>query len=438
MKRILLLYLAASSLTVEAIIFPLTTEPYDHNRNPWTSEDTVKRGFPMAILDGVPGVTGFQGVPIAPQYLVTAAHLSGWFTQVRFNGETFQIVEQIRTESVSHYDTLIVRINGTFSSYARIAPNIPFVGDEFTCFGSGYSAGNAIKNSAGKIIGWEGSAAVYPARRWGKGKVSLLERGGMSWEWSPVAPGSGIDSCFATIGDSGAGMFNTKTHNLIALMHGAMGISHNSQSNTLSGCTIDPIFDTASLYQCGTSKDFPPIYGQGYIGPPERQWILENVSPPVRLNAGGPTIGSWVNWSSGYSLHRPQGLRIDTNGVVDPAPREVYNSLNYLEIKGPMNTMMPQPSLSYTAANLLRTESYKVRLHFSGWPNTGNCFEDIRINGATIKTNFNPIASGIFKAGVVEAAGITPDNANKITIEIAPHPGSAKATISAIEILLNF
>jgi len=142
------------SFKASAMVFPQMTEPYDHNYNLWTSEDSVSSGYPEAILDGTPGYA-FQGTPIAPQYLVTAAHLSGYFTQVEFNGTTYQIAEQIVPPSSSVFsDTMLVKINGSFSSYAQIVKTPPLVGDTLVMFGSGWSAGPAIKDAGGNIRGW--------------------------------------------------------------------------------------------------------------------------------------------------------------------------------------------------------------------------------------------------------------------------------------------
>ena len=122
---------------------------------------------------------------------------------------------------------------------------------------------------------------------------------------------------------------------------------------------------------------------------------------------------------------------VDIKGLTNAAPLEIYSSINYI------NKNQPASLLSCTASNLLQTETYKVRLHFTPWPfGKGTVLQDIKINGAIIESNFDPCA--LNKASIVEAPSIKPDASNQIAIEIAPHPGSGgNAAISGIEILIN-
>ncbi len=422
--------------SVSAIIFPLP-EPYDHNRNLWTSEDTVAKGYPEAVLlDG--GAPRFQGTPVAPQYLATAGHLRENFSEVVFNGVTYQIEGYLMASGYLYDDTMLVKIkNGKFPTYAKLASKPPALGDVIICFGSGWSAGAPVKDLLGNLRGWETSSA-NKGYRWGLAHIS--ETGGnhpysIFWDWLPNDPVTGNDACIFTVGDSGGGMFNKFTKEFIGVIRTTVpaGQFNIQPSTNWTSCKYGYLFNTNDLYRCG-STNLPATrirMEHGFMTSWERTWILNSVSPPIRLNAGGPGTSNWLNWNSGYSLAgRPV---IDTTAVTNPAPSEIYGSLNYITAKS------AQRSLSYTATNLLRTETYKVRLHFSGWPfQKGFSFQDIRINGAMLKSNFDPSGLGANKASIVEDLSARPDAEDKIVVEIVPHPGSVgTAIVSGIEITVN-
>jgi len=432
MKRAALVCLAASGLTASAMVFPLTSEPYDHNKNPWTSSDTVTWGYPMAILDGV-GSYVFQGIPIAPQYLVTAQHLNNYFNQVKFNGTTYGIVSQLDLGN----DTMLVKIDGTFSSYAKVSPNAPAIDDLILCFGSGWSAGAAIKDAGGVVRGWQDSQ-VGGAPRWGVLKVSEMNtvnylRGHFFWSWMPGISGVGSDNPLFKGGDSGGGMFNAVSKQLVSVLRTGVSPSYaNNQASSTTNCTWADIFSNDNIYGCGQATQSQISKGaHAYIMWDERNDILINASPQILLNAGGTATGDWTAWNQGYTASL--GGTFDTSAVPNPAPQAVYASVNYIYASA------PQSGISYTASNLMRTETYKVRLHFSGSPfSQGECHQDIKINGTTISSNFDPSGLGVNKASVIEASAITPDTSNSIVIEVLPHAGSAgHATVSGIEISVN-
>src|SRR5436190_18994720 len=97
----MVLLILASSLNISAIIFPLNKEPYDYNKNIWTSESATKMGFPEAILPKAPTASfgPFQGTPVAPRYLLTATHLMGNFNQVFFNGKSYPIERYVTSQA---------------------------------------------------------------------------------------------------------------------------------------------------------------------------------------------------------------------------------------------------------------------------------------------------------------------------------------------------
>src|SRR6185436_4264578 len=191
-----------------------------------------------------------------------------------------------------------------------------------------------------------------------------------------------------------------------------------------SNCKQGYVFNTNNLYNCYSTNRLSPVakMEHGFMTSYERSWILNEISPPIRLNAGGPANSNWVNWNSGNAIvgHPP----IDTTGITNPAPSEVYASVNSISEKS------AQRSLFYSATNLLRTETYKIRLHFSGWPFTkGFCSQDISINGSIFQSEFDPAGRGDNKASILEAWSVTPDSDDKITVQIRPHPGSRGAAM---------
>jgi hypothetical protein len=436
LTRISLLCLCLPNITGWGIIFPLP-EPYDHQRNLWTSEQSIAKGYPEAILlDG--GAPRFQGTPIAPQYLVTAGHLRENFSDVSFNGVTYQIEGYIQPAGFIYDDTMLVKIkNGKFSYYAKLARNHPTTNDVIICFGSGWSAGNPIKDAHGNLRGWEVSTE-NKGYRWGLGKISGA--GGvhpysMFWDWTPYDAIVGNDACIFTVGDSGGGMFNRMTKEFVAVIRTTIPSSQFALEPTTNraSCKQAYLFNTNNLYSCYSSNLLGPVQKMehGFMTSYERTWILDQISPPIRLNAGGPANSNWVNWNSGNAIVGHPA--IDTTGITNPAPSEIYASVNSISEKS------AQRSLFYSATNLLRTETYKIRLHFSGWPFTkGFCSQDISVNGSIFQSEFDPAGRGDNKASILEALSVTPDSDDKITVQITPHPGSrGAAMISGLEIILN-
>lgn len=126
------------------------------------------------------------------------------------------------------------------------------------------------------------------------------------------------------------------------------------------------------------------------------------------VNAGGPQVGSYLadtDFSGGSVSHGTTAV-IDTSGVTDSAPMQVYQS-------GRIN------AFTYTFPNLAPGGSYTVRLHFAeysfGAP--GQRQFNVAVNGTPVLTNFDiyAAAGGKYKA-IAEQFPVNADSAGKIAV----------------------
>jgi fibronectin type 3 domain-containing protein len=108
------------------------------------------------------------------------------------------------------------------------------------------------------------------------------------------------------------------------------------------------------------------------------------VTLPIQINAGGPAVSPFVadtDFSGGATATNWTGA-ITTTGLINPAPRAVYQSERY------GNSM-------YTIPGLTANGSYTVRLHFCENYNSGSGQRvfNVAINGTTVLTNFDIYAT---------------------------------------------
>ena len=109
-------------------------------------------------------------------------------------------------------------------------------------------------------------------------------------------------------------------------------------------------------------------------------------TPVYRINCGGGAVGdfaadSYFNGGSAYA----SAATVDTSGVQNPPPAEVYNSVRALY----------QGNFSYTFPGLTSGAPYSVRLHFadSFSSQPGTRLFNVVINGAAVLTDFDVIAT---------------------------------------------
>ncbi len=127
----------------------------------------------------------------------------------------------------------------------------------------------------------------------------------------------------------------------------------------------------------------------------------------IAIDAGGGQAGSYntdmdVQGGSTYAVNN----HIDTKGVADPAPQEVYQTERYGDF-------------TYTIGGLQPNNTYTVRLHFAeiyfNQPNQ-RVF-DVAIQGLPVLTNFDIVATaGGPNIAIVESFPATADRNGTITI----------------------
>jgi regulation of enolase protein 1 (concanavalin A-like superfamily) len=109
------------------------------------------------------------------------------------------------------------------------------------------------------------------------------------------------------------------------------------------------------------------------------------VSGNVAIDAGGVGAGSFLpdqDFSNLNGATFTTGNPIDTSGVTNPAPQEVYQSERW-------------GAMTYTISNLTPAQQYGVRLHFAEiyWSGPGQRLFDVAINGKRVLHNFDVFAT---------------------------------------------
>src|SRR5712691_4928419 len=146
--------------------------------------------------------------------------------------------------------------------------------------------------------------------------------------------------------------------------------------------------------------------------------------PPVlAINAGGPAIGAFVadkDFTGGMtSTH---AVTIDTSGVINPAPTQVYQSIRF-------------GNFSYTIPGFTAGSTHTVRLHFAEtfWTAAGQRVFNVSINGAAVLTHFDIVAAaGATHKAIVEQFTATAGSTGAITIQFVTVTNNA--AINGIEI----
>ncbi len=131
-------------------------------------------------------------------------------------------------------------------------------------------------------------------------------------------------------------------------------------------------------------------------------------------------------YDTGYSggTSGTQATAIDTSGVTNPAPQQVYQSLR------------SGPGFGYTLSGLTAGASYTVRLHFASLFNIGVGTQafNVSINGSQVLTNFDVLAAagGLNKATVQQFTAVA-NASGQILLNFAST--KYEAQINGIEVL---
>jgi len=135
-------------------------------------------------------------------------------------------------------------------------------------------------------------------------------------------------------------------------------------------------------------------------------------TPVYQVNTGAGAISPFTAdaYFTGGNTYTNANT-INTNGVVAPAPRGVYQS--YRWVWGAGNTF------TYTFTNLVANAPHKVRMHFADIYNTaaGQRKFHIDINGSRVLTDFDIIATaGAANKALVQEFTVNADATGKITL----------------------
>jgi hypothetical protein len=143
----------------------------------------------------------------------------------------------------------------------------------------------------------------------------------------------------------------------------------------------------------------------------------------VQINSGGPAVAPWVadtGATGGTTVTTTKA--VDTSAVSNPAPQAVYQSNRF-------------GTFSYAVPGLTPGGTYNVRLHFAEtyWTAAGQRTFNVTINGQTVLTNFDILASaGAANKAVAEQFTSTADGTGKITIQFTTVKDNAQ--INGVEI----
>ena len=128
----------------------------------------------------------------------------------------------------------------------------------------------------------------------------------------------------------------------------------------------------------------------------------------IAINAGGGSAGSFMADAdfSGGNLSRGTTAPIDTSGVSNPAPQQVYQTGRW-------------GNFSYIIPGLRAGGSYQVRLHFAEYiySSSGARVFNVAINGGTVLSQFDIFsAAGAMNKAVVRTFPATADSTGSITV----------------------
>jgi hypothetical protein len=145
----------------------------------------------------------------------------------------------------------------------------------------------------------------------------------------------------------------------------------------------------------------------------------------VAIAAGGQQIGNFsadmdVSGGATDSTSNP----IDTSGVTDPAPQQVYQSERW-------------GNFTYVIPSLTPGTAYKVRLHFAEiyFQQAGQRVFNVSINGQPVLPNFDIIQqAGAPNKAIVEEFTVQADDSGQITISFTQGPQNYPK-VSGIEIV---
>ncbi len=163
------------------------------------------------------------------------------------------------------------------------------------------------------------------------------------------------------------------------------------------------------------AKDVPPIVANGKVymatfsNTVAVYGLLSTSAKSVQINVGGSGAGAYIadtDFKGGTATTTAK--TVDISGVSNPAPTAVYQAERW----GPSTYSIP----GFTAG-----QSYNVRLHFNEfyWSKAGQRLFNVALNGATVLSNFDIIATaGKPNKAVAEQFQTTANSSGQIVIAL--------------------
>lgn len=441
MRLKLLLFLLAAHVNLQALIFPLqpgSAGEYDAEFNTLHSFSALWSSNHHAIYN----IAALNAVAVAPRWLLTAWHVAKqlderWY--VNDDYDRYYLVDKVDLDN----DLALIKVDHPMPFYSQLQKFPVGNGDMLTMYGQSAAPTEPIYDSRNRVVGWDfPNLTNHPALRWGRGRQRAGVSDQIEWDFTDSDQGlgaAGLNCAGVYTNDSGGGIF--LRDQLVGITIGLLtqGFRRSTSEPIVPECELSRsglLFDTSTLYRC--TSDFRPVTSAlGTPVYPALSNIFAHVSPPLRVNAGGPALTeAGQDWQAGIdcagcaSYVDAGAALIDLSSATNPAPAAIYRSCTYVSGKA-------GAKLTFAAEELIKYEKYQVRLHFSSiFPADapGSSTESIIVNGAI--TKIDPYA-GPRKTLILSLQDISPDNDGRIVVEVRPENPAGNACISGIEIAMK-
>jgi hypothetical protein len=204
MKKYLFASAALGAVSVNALIFPQTTTPYDYSR--YATSPTAAKNEGFAI--GTVGYTyaALTGVAVGPKWILSTGHSYG-DTWIDPSG-TYTVGDDSSNPKVSIGGFNLHKVlNGTLPFYSPLRKSAPTVGNKFTVISLGSSSlGSAVLGTDSVIKGWTydyNNPFGYGWRK-GYGRISSVNSSDIFWPFTATDSEFGEQCAAVVFGDSGS------------------------------------------------------------------------------------------------------------------------------------------------------------------------------------------------------------------------------------------
>ncbi|GHO94325.1 hypothetical protein KSF_043730 [Reticulibacter mediterranei] len=152
----------------------------------------------------------------------------------------------------------------------------------------------------------------------------------------------------------------------------------------------------------------------------------DTLNTNIFINTGGDTAGNFVAdtaFDQG-NQYIDTSTPIDTSGVTDPAPQDVYQTCRW------------NSSFTYTIPSLMVGATYTVRLHWAelSWKAKGQRLFNVAINGSPVLSSFDVFATAGYKKALVKDFPVKANSNGQIVIAFT-QAGADNPFISGIQVV---